>query len=226
MTMPDALIFDLDGTLIHSAPDLHAAANAMLRHMDRPEQDLATTISFIGNGVEVLVQRCLAASGGGDEAIQAKALAQFHTHYEKNLTVLTQPYDGVLAVLDQAQAAGIAMAVCTNKPQGPARAICDALDLSPYFANITGALPDVPKKPDPTSLLGVLDDLGARPAHSLYVGDSLVDHETALNACVPFRLFDGGYLKGRPHGLDPSHRFAHWSEANLLPAPHTAATKD
>lgn len=226
MTSPDAIIFDLDGTLLHSAPDLHAAANAMLRHLGRPEQDLATTISFIGNGVEILVQRCLAASGGASADIHNSALACFRDSYAANLTTLTRPYDGVVALLDALQAAGIPMAICTNKPQDPARQICDDLGLSGYFVQITGAQDGIPKKPDPSMVRSCMDALGTAPERTLYVGDSLVDHQSAINAGLAFRLFDGGYLKGEPQGLDPSHRFSDWHQFRRALLPSTEDIPD
>lgn len=206
-----AIIFDLDGTLIHSAPDLHFAANAALASLGRPQLDLTTIISFIGNGVERLVMRCLEATGGHDAALQAKALELFLETYSKNMTTRTQLYLGVRRALEMFQAAGIPMGICTNKPTAPAQAICDALALTPFFAVIAGAQSGIAKKPDPAPLLACIETLNADPARTLYVGDSAVDYHTARNANVAFRLFSGGYLNDPLTDLSEGDRFNDWT---------------
>lgn len=211
MKDPKAIVFDLDGTLIHSAPDLHAAANVMLVGIGRDTLDLPTIISFIGNGVEVLVERCLSATGGCDVESQQTAHALFLEAYAADMTTLTRPYPGVVAALMGFCAAGVPLGICTNKPAGPARQICDLLDLSRFFEVIEGAMPGQPKKPDPDSLLRCCDLLGVRPAQVLYVGDSAIDYNTARNADIPFRLFSEGYLNAALHDLPSRDRFSSWA---------------
>ncbi|MCX8227857.1 MAG: HAD hydrolase-like protein, partial [Sulfitobacter sp.] len=116
MISPKVIIFDLDGTLIHSAPDLHAAVNVTLNALGREALDLPTIISFIGNGVEKLVERSLDATGGYDAPLHETALDLFLKSYNQNMTTLTRPYPGVLAALRTFQDAGIPMGICTNKP--------------------------------------------------------------------------------------------------------------
>ncbi|MFL4468469.1 phosphoglycolate phosphatase [Tateyamaria armeniaca] len=212
-----AIVFDLDGTLIHSAPDLQLAANAALHAIGRAPLDLATIISFIGDGVEALVRRALDATGGADDALFQTVLAHFLDVYAQNVTTHTRPYVDVIAALEQFRAAGIPLGICTNKPTGPARAICEQLALAPYFDVIVGAEPGQPKKPDPASLLASIKALGCDPDQALYVGDSAVDYQTARNAQVRFRHFSGGYLNTALPELGDADRFDDWAKHGITP---------
>ena len=211
MKCPKAIIFDLDGTLIHSAPDLHAATNAMLQAHKRPLLDLSTVISFIGNGVEKLVERSLDQTGGYNEPLRQAALDFFLMFYNHNITTLTRPYPGVYSALQIFFDAGIPLGICTNKPTKPAQEICDRLDLTRFFNVILGAEDRVPKKPDPAPLWECVSDLGAPLSQALYVGDSAVDFFTARNAAVPFRLFSKGYLNATLPDLGEADSFEDWA---------------
>ena len=209
------IVFDLDGTLIDSAPDLRAAMNVALMELGRPPLELKTVIGFIGNGVEKLVARSLAATGGTDADLQVHALDLFLQAYAKNKATLTKPFPGVLSCLERLKTAGIPMGICTNKPHQPALEICKAMRLDGFFDVIAGATPDVPKKPDPAPLLAVIDAMGGDLSGTLYVGDSTVDYETARAAKVPFRLYAHGYLNGPLPDLHPSHRFDDWAQVDF-----------
>lgn len=211
------IIFDLDGTLIHSAPDLQAAINHALGIIDRDGLDLPTVISFIGNGVEKLVQRGLRATGGWDQSLQDSTLATFMSYYDEHSTTLTRPYPGVVEALQALRNEGVTLGVCTNKPTMPARAICDELGLSRFFASIAGAEPDLPKKPDAVPLLNCMTELGGTRETTLYVGDSAVDYRTALNANLEFSLFTQGYLNETLPDLPAEHRFDRWGRDEILP---------
>lgn len=216
MTLPRAIVFDLDGTLVHSAPDLQAAMNIALEQVGRDALDLQTVISFIGNGVEKLVERSLHRTGGGDPEVFAKTLDAFHAAYAKNKTALTRLYPGVLDVLCGCRSLEIPLGICTNKPTGPAKDICEALEISEFFQVIIGSQQDQPKKPDPRPLQLCLDALAVGPAQCLYVGDSAIDYETAKNTGTDFRLFNGGYLNHELPDLKPQDRFDIWSMDALL----------
>ena len=209
------IAFDLDGTLVHSAPDLQAATNVALRAMGRAELDLATIISFVGDGVEKLVQRSLAETGDATDALLHDALGLFMESYEQNMTTLTRPYPGVVACLTRLKADGVRLGICTNKPTGPARDICDQLELSHFFDVIEGATAGQPKKPEAKPLLDVISRLDGTADTAIFVGDSAVDCQTAVNAAVPFRLFNGGYLN-TPLEVPMPHRFDHWDDCELL----------
>lgn len=216
MTYPKAIVFDLDGTLIHSAPDLHAAANVGLASVGRPPLGLPLVTSFIGNGVETLITRCLTATGGHDTALLEKALAAFHTDYDQNMTTLTRPYAGVVAALNSFRTLQIPLGICTNKPMKPALDICKALDLEQFFDIIQGAVTTLPKKPDPAPLLHCISALGQSPQDVIYVGDSTVDYRTAKNAGVAFHLFCEGYLNGPMPDLPSNQCFSDWEQHGLL----------
>lgn len=211
-----AIVFDLDGTLIHSAPDLQFAANAALKTVGRGPLDLPTLISFIGNGVETLVKRALKATGGGDDALERAVLAVFLEVYAKNNTTLTRPYEGVVPALEELRAKGIRLGICTNKPTAPAQDICDQLKLSPYFDVIIGAEADVPKKPDPQALMACLNRLDCLPEQAIYVGDSAIDFHTARNSGVAFRLFSEGYLNHPLPELPAEARFDNWHNHGIV----------
>jgi len=206
-----AIIFDLDGTLIHSAPDLQYAVNEALKSIGRTTLDLPTVISFIGNGVEVLVRRALIATGGIEDALHRDVLVTFLQVYEQNMTTLTQPYAGVVACLEQFADQGVPMGICTNKPTAPAIGICKALRLDGFFDVIMGAEDGIAKKPDPEPLLACIKALGMVPQDTLYVGDSAVDYHTARNANVAFRLFSEGYLNENLPDLKAADRFDDWA---------------
>lgn len=189
--MSARIVFDLDGTLIHSAPDIHAACARMLEEEGIAPLDLATITSFVGNGLPHLVKLVIGATPL-DMADHAALSQRVLDHYNAVSGELTRPYDGVLAALDALAAQGHRLGVCTNKPEAPARDILRLMGLDRLDCVIGGdSLPQ--RKPDPAPLHHAFQALGEGPA--LYVGDSEVDVETAHRAGVPFLLFTEGYRK-------------------------------
>jgi len=202
-----SIVFDLDGTLIHSAPDLQAAANKMLAEYDLAPLDVSTIESFIGNGVPKLVERCLRVYGlpQSEEAID-----KMRGYYDADPYTLTEPYAGVVDCLHALKAAGIKMAVCTNKPVAPALTILDGLDLTKYFDVVVGGDTYPTHKPDAQPLLGCMEKMGADMANTVYVGDSETDALTAKNADMTFALFSGGYRKTPVEELRHHFLFDHF----------------
>lgn len=200
-----AVVFDLDGTLIDSAPDIAAAAAIMLREIGRPALDLSRIVSFIGNGVPKLVERCLDATGGRDEAGFRDALARFRRAYDADPATLTRPYPFVPETLAALAEAGFALGVCTNKPEAPSRAILAALGLDRRFAAVIGGDTLPVTKPDPAPLREAVARLGGGPA--LYVGDSETDEATAQAAGLPFLFFTGGYRKKPAEAFEAEFAF-------------------
>ncbi|MGH8294285.1 MAG: phosphoglycolate phosphatase [Steroidobacteraceae bacterium] len=192
---PSLIAFDLDGTLIDSAADLAGAANTLLAGFGCEPLSLAEVRRMIGDGVATLVARVLAARHC-EQADPARAAQIFMRHYEACATSLTTAYPGAAEALQALRAAGIPLAVCTNKPARLAASVLDNLGLAKYFARVIGGDSLPFRKPDPRVLLAVLEALGARPESSLLVGDSEVDAATARSAGVPFVLMKHGYRRG------------------------------
>ncbi|MEL7012813.1 MAG: HAD-IA family hydrolase [Pseudomonadota bacterium] len=204
------IVFDLDGTLIDSAPDLHQALVETFVQINRPPPDLQTTISYVGHGAGMLMRRALKATGGSSKDEEAAALKMFLTAYHRAGVSNTRLYPGVIDTLSDLQRAGAVLAICTNKPQEPAHEVCDALGLTASMALVLGAGTDLPRKPDPAPLLHVADKLTVRRAHTVFVGDSVVDHQTAAAAGISFAFFTGGYINGEIGAPAPALQFEEW----------------
>lgn len=192
-----AVVFDLDGTLIHSAPDIHACLNRVVTEAGAASFTLAEVTGFIGNGVPKLIERAIRARGLGDAA-QTDFETRFLAFYNADPVALTRPFEGVPEALESLRAAGFRLGVCTNKPQAPARDILSLLDLDTYFDVILGGDGLPQRKPHPAPLLATLDILDGP---GVFVGDSEVDAECAARAQVPFLLFSGGYRKAEVSAL-------------------------
>jgi phosphoglycolate phosphatase len=187
------IVFDLDGTLIDSARDLCNSVNAALEHLGRPHLPDEIIASFVGNGAAMLVRRSLAVENGvspdevHDEEL-ATAYSFFLAHYREHKLDFTYAYDGVLESLANLRTmpdgSPRVMAVLTNKPFRPARAICDGLGMGGFFVSIYGGDSFPLKKPDPMGLRAIMSETGASPGETLMIGDSKVDVETARNAGV------------------------------------------
>lgn len=208
-----AIVFDLDGTLIDSAPDIRAAVNRMLEGEGQPPLDLATVVSFIGNGLPRLVERVIGAAGL-DIADHDRLTEVTLAHYARASCDLTLAYPGLRATLDRLRASGHTLGICTNKPEAPARDILRDMDLARHFDAVVGGDTLEVKKPDPAPLLRCFELLGCGPG--LYVGDSEVDAETARNAGVPFLLFTEGYRKLPIAALPHKARFAEFASLPAL----------
>lgn len=210
--MTARIVFDLDGTLIDSAPDLHAGANGILQAEGHAPLTLEEARSYIGNGAAVFVARMRAARAIPDSE-QARLLGAFLDSYD-SFVGLTRPYDGVAGALAQLRAAGHRLGVCTNKPLRATRAVLAHVGLDGFFETVWGGDSLPVHKPDPAPLHAALAALGTGPA--VFVGDSEVDAETALRADVPFALFLGGYRKTPAEDLRTAVTFADFAELPRL----------
>ncbi len=202
----DLLVFDLDGTLIDSQQDLANAVNATLTNFGRPTLDLAQVAAFVGDGVAMLVKRALDFTAHVDprvtEDLMTGALPFFLDFYREHKLDHTYVYPGVLDALAAIREAAprLPMAVLTNKPVRPSRAICDGLGLTPFFFQNYGGDSFPMKKPNPLGLENLMQEaavLWGRPVNrsrTVLVGDSHVDVRTARNAQV--------LSLGCLHGLD------------------------
>ncbi|KAE9628180.1 phosphoglycolate phosphatase [Parasedimentitalea maritima] len=185
------IVFDLDGTLIDSAPDIHGIANAVLAQEGLELISLEQTRDFIGNGAAIFVNRMRGARGIPDSE-QAQLLADFVVRYD-DAVHLTVIYPGVVAALEALKAEGHSLGICTNKPIRPCRSVLEYLKIDHLFDTMWGGDSLPVHKPDPAPLHAAFEALGEGPR--LYVGDSDVDAETGERAGVPFLLFTLGYRK-------------------------------
>ncbi|HEV2269655.1 MAG TPA: phosphoglycolate phosphatase [Steroidobacteraceae bacterium] len=197
---PSLIVFDLDGTLIDSAADLAAAVNAMLAHFGCAALPVPEVRRMIGDGVAMLVARALSARHC-QPADPNEAAGIFMRHYAADATSLTTAFPGAAAALQSLRAAGIPLAVCTNKPARITADILDSLGLAQYFTRVIGGDSLPFRKPDPRVLLTLVAAAAAAPERSLLVGDSEVDAATAHAAGVPFVLMKHGYRRGPAEGI-------------------------
>jgi len=177
------LIFDLDGTLIDSRLDLVHSVNAMLRHCKRPELPEDVIASYVGDGAPMLVRRAL--GDPKNEALMKEALEYFLAYYRAHKLDFTHLYDGVKEMLERVRSSNGAarkMAVLSNKPVVPSRAIVEALGLGGYFVHIYGGNSFPTKKPHPHGVHNILRETHSRAEESLMVGDSSIDVITGRNA--------------------------------------------
>jgi phosphoglycolate phosphatase len=205
------VIFDLDGTLIDSRLDLVHAVNAAIRHIGRPELPDDVIASYVGDGAPALIQRALGGEAT-EEALVRKGLEYFLAYYREHKLDHTTVYGGIKEALAALQHPGQPaskqngktrpLAVLTNKPVVPSRAIIEALGLAPFFIQIYGGNSFPTKKPDPQGARQLLHELGVPPEQTVIVGDSHVDIETGRNA----GLWTVGVTYGfAPHTLhDPA----------------------
>jgi phosphoglycolate phosphatase len=211
------LIFDLDGTLIDSRQDLASSVNAMLRHYQRPELPADVIASYIGNGAPMLVRRSL--GDPDDENFVQDALLYFMAWYREHKLDHTYVYEGIMDSLETIRASRngrpMKMAVLSNKPVGPSRAIVEALGLGQYFFQVYGGNSFHTKKPDPAGVEALLEEAGARPEETVLIGDSDVDVITARNA--------GIYSVGVTYGLAP-HTLEDAPPDVLVDKPHELAS--
>ncbi len=215
------VVFDLDGTLLDTLPDIAGVANRVLVEEGLPPLPETTVRTFIGNGVPVLVARMIEATALAP-VDHGRLTARFLALYD-DATGLTHPFPGATEALDRLAAAGLALSVCTNKPEAPARAVLAAMGWQDRFDLVIGGDTLAVKKPDPAPLRAALGD--TRPEDALYVGDSETDAETAAAADIRFALFTRGYRKSPVAAIAHDHAFDHFDAlpALALTAPSRAA---
>jgi phosphoglycolate phosphatase len=222
------VIFDLDGTLIDSRLDLVHSVNAALRHIGRPELPDDVIASYVGDGAPILIQRALGGEAV-DEAIVRRGLQFFLSYYREHKLDHTTVYAGVKEALAAIRGTSLGtsrgtsqgrcngkprnMAVLSNKPVGPSRAIVEALGLGP-FTQIYGGNSFATKKPDPEGARKLLEENGVRPEEAVIIGDSHVDVETGINA--------GLWTVGVSYGFAP-HTLRERPPDVLVDTPHELA---
>lgn len=190
-----AVIFDLDGTLIHSLPDLTAAINHILAQEGRAPVTEAELGPMVGDGAHTLVERAFAARGGLPAGQSKALLARFLDYYEAHATVLTRPFEQVVDTLIRLKSRGVLLAVCTNKPTAATHEILRALEMDQYFAVVVGGDDTPALKPSPAHIDAVLTRLGVARDEAVMVGDSINDVLAAKGAGLPCIVVSFGYSR-------------------------------
>jgi phosphoglycolate phosphatase len=194
---PKAIVFDLDGTLVDSAPEIASALNTAMAEIDQSPFPLTEVQSFIGGGAKVALQRALAARGTHIEAaVFDTMMSSFYKKYAEVSAAGRGLYPGVVETLSALRAEDIPLGVCTNKAAHITTIALEALGIAHFFSTVVGARDEVPRKPAPDMLLKALTDLGTHPADGLVVGDSRSDVGSARAAGCPVVAVSYGY----PHG--------------------------
>jgi phosphoglycolate phosphatase len=191
---PTAIVWDLDGTLVESAPDLATALNTLLNEQHRQGHTVEMVRPMIGAGVAKLIERGFRAAGAPLETAAVEALVpRFMQIYAACATDNTCLVPHAREVLEHFYHAGVRQGLCTNKPISVTRLILDALDIKGYFGSIIGGDSTAMKKPHPLPLQTCLEELKARPEDAIMIGDSGADVGAARAANVPVILVPDGY---------------------------------
>jgi phosphoglycolate phosphatase len=210
------VVFDLDGTLVDTAPDLVATLNVIFAREGLPAVAYESARNMVGGGARLMIERGLAAKGRAAATAPIDRLVrEFVEHYAAHIADRSRPFPGVEAALDQLASRGCRLAVCTNKLEWLSRRLLDALGLSGRFDAICGSDTFGLHKPNPDFLRRTIERADGQPAASVMVGDSVNDIAPALAAAIPVVAVDFGYSETPVHDLHPNRVISAFSE---LPA--------
>ncbi len=207
------IVFDLDGTLVDTAPDLVESLNHTIALRDLAPVGYEDLTHLVGQGARVMISRAFALRGAPltDEELPA-LLDRFIAHYAAGMPGLSRPYPGLVDALDRLRDAGYLLAVCTNKMEGLARPLIETLGLTGYFAAITGGDTFPVRKPDAAHLTGTIELAGGVPQKALMIGDSINDILAARNAGIPSIAVPFGYSDVPVDTLGASQVIGHFDE--------------
>ena len=208
MTQKLTILFDLDGTLVNTAPDLMEAHNHVMKKFGYPQKNLEDIKHIAGRGAWIMMQRTF-KNEIKDEKLKKEMVKEFLNFYAKNIDKKSEPKNGVVDFLDWAKSNQILMGVCTNKQERLAIDLLKKINLAQYFDYIAGCDTFDFNKPDPRHLTNVIEIIGGSLNKSIMVGDSEVDSKSASNADIPFVLVEEGY-----------------TEKNISEIPHKILIKD
>lgn len=196
MTWPQAILFDLDGTLVDSVADLASALNRVLGEDGFPALDVDAVKKMVGGGVPLLIERALKAHGDTPTQDRVASLyPRFLETYGPHAADETRMFPGVLEALKAFKDSGIGLGVCTNKPEKISRSILESLSVAHFFGAVIGGDTLTVKKPEPGPLIEGFKRLGCAPENGLMVGDSGADANAARAAGVPVILVTYGYTR-------------------------------
>jgi phosphoglycolate phosphatase len=213
VTMFSALLFDLDGTIIDSAPDVCASVNRALDSMGRPPITVEDTKMLVGFGAHTLCEKTLALTGkpGNEEDVDL-LLTGFLDCYRKNPSKHTTVFPGALKALNLFKDADIQLGICTNKPEATCFPVLDALKLRHFFSSVICGDTLEFRKPDPRHIFHTLDEMGAKLSDAAFVGDSEADVEAANNAGLPCILVTFGYCHAPFNSLNADAIIDHFDD--------------
>ena len=194
MTQKLTILFDLDGTLVDTAPDLMGAHNHVMKKFGYPQKSLGDIKHIAGRGAWIMMQRTF-RDEIKDEKLKKEMVKEFIDYYAKNIDKGSKPIKGVVNFLEWAKSNQILMGVCTNKQERLATDLLKKINLSKYFEYIAGCDTFEFNKPDPRHLTNVIEIIGGSVNKSIMVGDSEVDSQSAQNAKIPFILVEEGYTE-------------------------------
>lgn len=213
MAIPSAILFDLDGTLVDSAPDLAATMNVLLERRGRRRLTLDDVRHMVGQGAKVLMERGMAATGEPASARDIdRMFDEFLAYYNQHIADESRVFPGVREALERLTDAGCALAVCTNKPEWPARRLLEELDLDGYFGAVVGGDTLKVRKPDPEHLFECVRQLGTPPGRAIMVGDSRTDVDAARAAALPVVAVTFGYTPVPVSTFGPDVLIDHFDE--------------
>lgn len=207
------VVFDLDGTLVDTAPDLVASLNHTIAAHGLAPVTYEDLTHLVGHGARAMIERAFRLRGNPlDETELPAMIDRFVEHYLAGMPGESRPYPGLTASLDRLLDAGMKLAVCTNKMESLARPLIDGLNLGGYFAAITGGDTFAVRKPDPAHLTGTVERAGGNIRQTVMVGDSLNDLKVAVNAGVPSIGVPFGYSDVPIQTLEPTVLITHYDQ--------------
>lgn len=209
-------VFDLDGTLIDTAPDLLDSLNYTLQGTGVPQVPANGFNTVVGHGGRAMIAKAYAnARKDLPKDLHERLFARFIEHYGENIPGRSAPFPGVVAAMDQLQSADFLLAVCTNKTEALSKRLIGALGLAPRFAAICGLDTFGVAKPDPRHLTKTIEQAGGEPSQAIMVGDSRADIDAAKAAGIPVVAVDFGYTDTPVRAFDPSRIISHYDELTV-----------
>lgn len=186
----NTVIFDLDGTLLNTIEDLRDSVNVIMERFGWPTHSLDQIRSFVGNGIGKLMERSI-PNGKGNESFE-EAFVQFREYYTEHCRIKTKPYDGVLELMKTLSEHGFRLGIVSNKNDAAVKEL-NEIYFSDYTKAAIGDRDGARRKPAPDSVYQALEELGSRKEEAVYIGDSEVDYETAVNSGIPCILVSWGF---------------------------------
>ena len=210
------IVFDLDGTLVDTAPDLLDSLKHILGIGGVADADVSGLRGYVGRGGRALIERAYAAHNTPLPAAEHdRLLALYLDHYGLNIPGKSQPYPGVVVALDRFTEAGFLLAICTNKTEAFSRKLILSLGMNHYFSAICGQDTFAFRKPDPRHLTETILKAGGDPRGAVMVGDSQTDIDTAKSAGIPVVAVDFGYTDMHVREYEPSKVISHYDELTV-----------